>query len=344
MKRFKKGVIFLLVLCLSLSAAGAMAAEEATPYGPPVGGEWDEELPLFTPLRGTVREVRDGEFVEGSRYVFVQTDEGKTAYLVVTGETYFVNDREVGEGSVVTGWYDANLPIIMIYPPQYTAVVMVVEPLEEFIKVDRFDDELVSLDNELKLNIGEETEIILQDGTPFAGELANRDLVVTYDVSTRSIPAQTTPHQIVVLFEKAVPPAVPPITSVPKEDVHLFMPVGAMDIVVENRVIDGPAAYVNEESTVMLPLRAIAEALGFRVAWNGEMQLVMLGDSFTVTIGEDAYVDLSRDELISIGVVPELVDGRTFVPLSFFREVIPMNNAYVFEEQIVINNDAEVMR
>ena len=52
---------------------------------------------------------------------------------------------------------------------------------------------------------------------------------------------------------------------------------------------------------------------------------------------------MSRDEPISLGAAPELVGGRTFVPLQFFREVIPMNNAYVFDAQIVINNNEEIM-
>ena len=336
----KVTVIFLLVAVLSLTAVSAMATnggdsqlgpdQPANPYTPLPISEVIIEMPLFTPLTGTVREIKDGEFVKGMQYVFVETDAGEPAYLVVTEETYFVNDRELVEGSVVTGYYDASLAIIMIYPPQYGAVVMIVEPLEDNIKVDRFDDELVSLDNMLKLNVSAETEIISQDGKPFAGELANRDLVVTYDVATRSIPAQTTPLKIVVLSEKADPP----VYDFPERDIYL---------VVENKIIDAPAAYNSEDNHVMVPLRAIAEALGFNVAWNGEMQLVMLGDSFTVTIGKDAYIDMSRDEPIALGAAPELVEGRTFVPLQFFREVIPMNNAYVFEAQIVINNNEEIM-
>jgi hypothetical protein len=39
---------------------------------------------------------------------------------------------------------------------------------------------------------------------------------------------------------------------------------------------------------------------------------------------------------------PELTGERTFVPLNFFKQVTMMNNAYVFEAQIVIDN-GEVM-
>ncbi len=369
---FKKGtVIFLLVVVLSFAAVSVMATnggdtrlapdKPVEPSAPLPIGEEIIEVPSFKPFTGTVKEIRDAEFVAGSQYVFVETDEGKTAYLIVTEDTYFVNDRELMEGSVVTGYFDENLPIIMIYPPQYGAVVMIVEPLSENIKVDRFDDALVSSDNSLKLNITDETEIILQDGKPFTGELANRDLVVTYDVSTRSIPAQTTPLKVVVLFEKADSP----VYDLPKPEGDLLLPdvelqpaplpgesdrippirniATSLEIVVENRVIEAPAPFYNQDNMVMLPLRAIAEALGFNVSWNAEKQLVMLGDSFTATIGQDAYVDMSRDEPIALGAAPELMASRTYVPLQFFRDVIAMNNAYVFEAQIVIDNNEEIM-
>jgi hypothetical protein len=41
---------------------------------------------------------------------------------------------------------------------------------------------------------------------------------------------------------------------------------------------------------------------------------------------------------IQLGTAPAIVEGKTFVPLSFFKEVTRLNNAYVFESQIVIDN------
>ena len=335
--------IFLLVGVLIISTVSVMATNKVDSGGErniaPVNSKIITEMPSFQPFTGIVREI-DKERLTDSQYVFVETDEGKTAYLIVNKETYFVNERELKEGSVVTGYFDANLPIIMIYPPQYSAVVIIVEPeKEENIKVDRFDHELVSSDNMLKLNMGDETKIILQDGKPFSGELTDRDLVVSYEVSTKSIPAQTTPRKIVVLFEEAVPP----IYNIPGGTVTPFLPdVGNMEIVVENKVIEAPAAYYNQDNTVMVPLRAITAALGFNVTWDHAKKLVMLDDSFTVTIGDDTYMDISRDKLISLEAAPALVEGRTFVPLHFFREVLTMNSVYVFEEQIVIDNDEDI--
>lgn len=329
---------------MAVTAVGALAANEGVsarengiaelPDQDPPIVEVTDEVPSYRPLTGTILEISEAEFAADLTYVFLETEAGKNVYLVISEETYFVNGREMAEGDLVTGYYDENLPVIMIYPPQYAAVVMVVEPLEDNIKVDRFDEELLSSDQELELNITAETEVIGQDGEPFSGELAKKDLVVIYDQSTDSIPALTTPLQVVVLQDDQT--AAHPRKGGPAAP---YLPdVRSMELVVEDEIIEAPAAYYSQDHTVMVPLRAVAEALGFNVAWSGEKQLAMLDDSFTVTIGADTYVDMSRDEPINLGAVPELVEGRTYVPLQFFREVVPMNHAHVFETQIVIDN------
>lgn len=348
MVKLKKVVVTVLLgVFLTITGAGVMANGAGEPplgdvkmigETSPAGSTLISEDPSFVPFRGTVMYIREGEFDTGLKYVFVEREDGKTAYLVVSEKTYFATDNELVEGATVTGYFDENLPIIMIYPPQYSAVVIVVEPLEGSIKVDRFDENLLSLDKMLELNVGDETEVMLQDGTTVAGELEGRNLVVFYEMATDSIPALTTPEKIVILSEQSLPP----IYSLPVDPDHYLPELEGMDLVVENRIIEAPEAYYNRDKKVMVPLRAIGEALGFNVGWDAERKLVMLGDSFTASIGKDAYVNMKFDESISLGAVPELIDGRTFVPLDFFRKVIPMNNAYVFEAQIVIDNNEKM--
>ena len=350
MTHFKKGVLLLVAAALLLFTVGGVVAKEGDVYRDkgktdllvPEEREMCEEKPSFQPITGIVQDIEDAPWVEGVKYVIVETIAGEPVHFVVSENTYFAHNREPVVGDVVTTYYDANLPVIMIYPPQYSAVTMIVEfEGMKKIKVDRFGEHLVSLDGTLKLDITDETEVVRQDGEPFTGDLDNRDLAVYYDVSTKSIPALTTPGKVVVLSEESVQKG---FQRTDDEVIDTDLPdLAGMEMVVEDRVIDAPAAYYNRDNTVMVPLRAIAEALGFNVGWHAEKQLVMLGDSFTATIGKDAYVDMGRDNPISLGNAPELVDGRTFVPLSFFREVVPMNNAYVFEAQIVINNREEVM-
>ncbi|HWQ75786.1 MAG TPA: hypothetical protein VN441_10755, partial [Syntrophomonas sp.] len=59
--------------------------------------------------------------------------------------------------------------------------------------------QLESSDGQLRLNLSPYTVIVLTNGQLFSRYPGNRDLIVIYGPSTRSIPAQTTPYRIIVL-------------------------------------------------------------------------------------------------------------------------------------------------
>lgn len=189
----------------------------------------------------------------------------------------------------------------------------------------------------LKLNISEDTKIITRDGEIFKGGLENKKLVVIYTISTKSIPAQTTPSKVIVLSETN------------KDEESPLYDVGSMDIVVNGKKIDSPSAYTikaqNEYGVVMVPLRAIAKGLGFNVVWGGKGENIAVGqvpgENVFLKIGNKEYTNFSTESII-LDAAPELHKGTTFVPLDFFKKVLGMNNAYVFEGQIDINNEEEM--
>jgi len=118
---------------------------------------------------------------------------------VVEPGTYFVDHEVVSIGDSVTGFYDANAPVPLIFPPQYRAIVMAKNTPTHNVTVDFFNRQLVSSDGNLKLNISLDTQILLENGQLFNRNPANRNLIVVYGATTRSIPAQTTPSQIIVM-------------------------------------------------------------------------------------------------------------------------------------------------
>lgn len=125
--------------------------------------------------------------------------DGSIVNFVIEPATYFVDHVKVKVGDIVTGFYDADAPVPLIYPPQYRAAVMARDQPNTFVTVSFFNNQLISSDGSLKLNVSRQTEIVLENGQDFNGNPANRDLIVIYSASTRSIPAQTTPHKIIVL-------------------------------------------------------------------------------------------------------------------------------------------------
>ncbi|MEK4487385.1 hypothetical protein MHH81_17815 [Psychrobacillus sp. FSL H8-0484] len=158
----------------------------------------------FQSFQGTVTMISDfmiGQNGEGEgcyTLMSVANGNGDVVNFVVSPTTYFVDHVMVVVGDRVTGYYDANAPVPLIYPPQYQALVMVEDDVNQNVKVGYFNGQLESSDGQLKLNISPYTQILLTNGQAFTKNPANRNLIVIYGPTTRSIPAQTTPYQIIV--------------------------------------------------------------------------------------------------------------------------------------------------
>jgi len=289
----------------------------------------------FGSFTGKVVEINDFTPVEGAKIIALEDEEGMPINMIISKDTYVVNNDEIIVGATVTGYFNANAPMILIYPPQYNPEVVVVQNQDYQVKVDIFSQELVSSDNMLKLNISEDTKIIRQDGEAFKGELAGEKLVVIYTISTKSIPAQTTPLKVVVLDQDKIEE---PGDMEDTEDTPLY-DIEIMDIIVSGKKIDSPSAYTAEapsgKGVTMVPLRAIAKALGLEVVWEGKLESIRVGLAATLKIDQDDYT-FAKMAPIKLGMVPELVEGTTFVPLDFFTEVLQLDQAEILKNQIVI--------
>lgn len=282
----------------------------------------------FGSFTGTVKEIKDFSPIEGSKFVSLESSEGSPANIIISRDTYIVNHENLKVGALLTAYYDANAPMILIYPPQYNAEVVVINNKDQNVKVDKFDKDLVSSDGMLKLNIGEDTEILLPNGETFKGELANRKLVVIYGMSTKSIPAQTTPTQIIVLSEKIEAVPTPPSD----EDAHKSI---TLNIVPNHQQINAFSAYLNDKNTVMVPLRTAAEALGYEVTWDGQLKEVQVGKSIRFTLNQDNYSYMKTAPML-LGTAPQLVEETTFVPLNFFEKVMSLEKVEANESQVIL--------
>lgn len=159
----------------------------------------------FQPFHGMVTMIDDfriNETGEGAgcyKLISVENIDGVLVNFVVAPDTYFVDHVMVRLRDMVTGFYDANAPVPLIFPPQYKAIVMAKDNPYQNVKVDYFNSQLISSDNNLKLNIAPWTKIVLENGQAFTRNPTNRNLIVLYGATTKSIPAQTTPYKIIVM-------------------------------------------------------------------------------------------------------------------------------------------------
>ncbi|MFJ7733071.1 hypothetical protein ACIQXF_14370 [Lysinibacillus sp. NPDC097231] len=158
----------------------------------------------FKFFRGMVTQIEDftigqnGEREGCYKLMTVGDSAGGIVNFVVSPSSYFVNQEIVTLGDQITGYYDGDAPVPLIYPPQYRALIVVKESNYQNVKVDFFNSQLVSSDGQLQLNLSPSTIILLKNGQPFSKYPANRNLIVIYGPTTRSIPGQTTPYKIIV--------------------------------------------------------------------------------------------------------------------------------------------------
>ncbi len=247
--------------------------------------------------------------------------------------------EDIKKGDKITVYTNSYSPAPLILPPQYNADVIFVEDNLELdsirsVDVDTYiaDNEmLVNAANTLALNIDETTEIVDKEGKKVeAKDLDKKDLVVIYSISTRSIPAQTTPIKVVVLGENEValanieaaknePAATPAPTETPEVNYETVKSVSVNGNEITN--------VYTKNNTLMVPLRAITETLGFTVEWDGETKSIVLnGGIYSLKIGENAYIK-GRMMPITLASEPELKeDDLTYVPVEFFSEVLEDNS------------------
>lgn len=257
--------------------------------------------------------------------------------------------KDIKKGDKITVYTDAYSPAPLILPPQYQADVIVVEDEAEKtnnINVDTYmKDEagmLVNFANTLALNIAEDTEIVDREGKKAdVNDLDKKDLAVVYNIETRSIPAQTNPVKVIVLGENEMalkalenvnteatpaPEATPEVTNAPVDYSNV------KDISVGEKVITN---IYKENNTLMVPLREIAETLGFTVEWDGATKSIMLNSGiYSLKIGENAYGvgKMMPQQLKAAPVIKD--DDLTYVPVEYFTELLEANDSISLNYEI----------
>lgn len=172
--------------------------------------------------------------------------------------------------------------------PHYAEIQQVLEREDGKVSVLTSDNVILKLDGETELFAYKTRNIVgLDDLKPGARILS------WYGATTRSLPPQAAPDKVMVF---------------PYGYAGWLTAPAADQVSVNGEALSVPG-YVEEE-TLMLPVRALAEALGCEVLWSTETpdQVVVNqgGETlYTLTLGEDAVAEdgvtyLAADELIEL--------------------------------------------
>lgn len=134
-------------------------------------------------------------------FITIEDMDGNTVNFWMNPSTYVVDYETLSVGMRCTFWYRTDAPMPLIYPPQYSAVVIAKDMDDRMVEVGYFNNALVNEDMTLQLNMDGSVDVRTTNNQYFQGSPAGHNLVVIYETSTRSIPAQTTPREIVVLCD-----------------------------------------------------------------------------------------------------------------------------------------------
>jgi hypothetical protein len=124
--------------------------------------------------------------------------------------------------------------------------------------------------------------------------------------------------------------------------IEIILTVGKNEIVIngEKSLIDA-APYIKNGRT-LVPIRFISEAFGAKVDWNNatrEVTIKLLDKTIILKIGSPYAIINGKQTLIdkdNLKVVPEITNGRTFVPIRFISET--------FGAKVEWNNETRQIR
>lgn len=163
-------------------------------------------MAFYTPTVGTVTNIdyqSGSSFPSGGCFVLfsVQSEDQGQIQVSLPANAYVLNLHQFKIGDRATFFYNPNAPMPMIYPPRYQAVAAAYTPHGTTAALDMFNERLTNSDNTLTLTPTWNTPVTLPNGQTYANDPGGHLLLVTYTATTRSIPAQAIPEQVVVFCQ-----------------------------------------------------------------------------------------------------------------------------------------------
>lgn len=317
MKKFKKGISLMLALTLLVSLV----------------------VPSFA--ENTVQKYLQGEGVVKEKFennqLLVHINDMDVA-LNVSEETMILDAKtglpgtlkDLKAGDLVYAYYSPAMTRSL--PPQSFATVIITEVEKDKTRPAYFTvKEIISESDEEIRVLNEAGDLIARISkdapiSPFKTKQivsikdinVGTELFIWYDIVAMSYPGQTNVQKTV------------------------FVRPGAENsLTINDQEIDLGELKIHEQNNQkMIPLRLVAEALGFEVTWDSSIRGAKLDDGSvktTVVIGKDSYYKASSKAIgltqsIELGAKPELIDNTMYVPAQLFNLLYSNENAVKITE------------
>lgn len=109
----------------------------------------------------------------------------------------------------------------------------------------------------------------------------------------------------------------PPEASAP-------VPASGFNVNGQSLTTEAAPVYLNEAGVQLVPLRVIADTLGYTLTWDAEKRQAELSKGAQWTVvqeGKDAYI-VNKMAPVSLGTEPVIHDDKLYVPLTFFSNIL----------------------
>lgn len=324
MKKISTIALAALLAGSTLGSYSALAQEDSTPAIKDKEREEVQNTTNYMKATGVIQEIE--KETDGIRLT-IENEDKLITILRINDESLLFNNAttnqlklaDLKKGAIVEAYYDKNKPMIMIYPATVTPEIVIVKDGKDFgsVKISQFDKNFLSLDGELKLNIGEETPLFNRQGEAIElDDLQGKELVVFYSITTMSLPPQTPPTKVIALDNETVeaPGEVAPEVT-PEPEVKPEESTGVEEIIANDHYM--------KNGVKMIPLRKVAERLSYKVTSQPKVNGVLVtlqNSSFTITRGEKMYG--YNKSLRQFEIAPELKGMKTYVSEDFLELLI----------------------
>ena len=317
----KKLFALALAALMAFSVVAIAAEEDIMLISEEEGVALEEVMPSYLTNYGEIVEVNNEE-----GYVLVKTDLEEIRFNMDENTLLIGNDGasrfELATGKKVA--VSHSMAMTMSIPAQSYAFAIVemnetgmgnpIYAVVEEVKESENGVVLVTDAGSKEITVSKEAQVLpflTRNIVRIEDVKAGSRVLLFYDMLTMSIPAYATTEKVVILPELVVEET---------EEIPANVVVLANGEKVE---IKEDEEIYEVEGIKMIPLRTVAEALGFEVVWDAEGQSInLVKETFSsmIRIG-DVEGGINRARLV-LEVAPQLPADKTYVPVSYIDAVL----------------------
>lgn len=308
------------MLALSILSCSSVLAAEVKPTD--TSSNINSEIVTTLPAQNVIQSLcKDAKITEvGESQLTIETLDKDTIILNCSINTVFI-DSETGKtirysdfkvGDSIRAYHSTIMTRSL--PGQTPAIAVIRQTGEKnnchFMTVSDIErtskDEIRVLDENKSVFVTLPTQMsVLNSDEKVSSANVNvgDSIVVWYEVVALSMPAQATTDKVV---------KVDSVVDV-KESINIS---NEGVITINDKVVTGTIKTFNDMKYI--PLRSVAEALGYTVKWNGaDKPITVDKDYLHAEITSKSIKYNSNGFIFNLGVA-ESVDGSNYVPINFF--------------------------